>query len=223
MLGTTFFAKYRGRLNHQHKHLDETFLKQIELVVLLPDNPLKYRFYRLKSSANQHPGFRWDLGNDISVCAYEIPYLTWIWESTKLGISGNFGNSHDQPLPQNWEFPIFSRPFFVCKIVTFLEVKNYCQLNIGYKQIWRPFPILQHRNQAPYFISYPIQFDNKLLYMGNLNSKKPGFSRTIFRVRVKIHRLSQRGFTLALWVQNQQKVFAKNCHLNIGTVQSILI
>ena len=51
MLGTISFVKYRGRLNHQHKHLDETFLKQIELVVLLPDNPLKYRFYRF------YPGF----------------------------------------------------------------------------------------------------------------------------------------------------------------------
>ena len=139
---------------------------------------------------------------------------------------GNFGKFWKFPWPAlttKLGVSYFSWPIFFCKFVTFLEVKNYCQLNIGYKQIWRPFPILQHRNQAPYFISYPIQFDNKLLYMGNLNSKKPGFSRTIFRVRVKIHRLSQRGFTLALWVQNQQKVFAKNCHLNIGTVQSILI
>ena len=39
---------------------------------------------------------------------WSIPYLTWIWESTKLGISGNFGNSHDRPLPQNWEVSIFN-------------------------------------------------------------------------------------------------------------------
>ena len=64
-----------------------------------------------------------------------LPYLTWIWESTKLGISGNFGNSHDRPLPQNWEFPIFSRPIFFCKIVTFLEVKRELYL----KKFWRIF------------------------------------------------------------------------------------
>ena len=40
--GTISFVKYRDKLNHQHKHLDETFSKQNELLVLLTDNPLKH-------------------------------------------------------------------------------------------------------------------------------------------------------------------------------------
>ena len=38
---------------------------------------------------------------------YAIPYFTWIWESRKLGVLGNFEESHDRLLPENWEFWIF--------------------------------------------------------------------------------------------------------------------
>ena len=52
----------------------------------------------------------------------------WPALTSKLGISGNFGNFHDRPLPQNWEFSNFSRPNFFFEKLTFQKVQVYFRL-----------------------------------------------------------------------------------------------